>query len=283
LPDKGALFGERGPRFDGSGYPAMATESTANEQSIYFNLLAEIGHTKHIGGVNATARLVELINPRQDDAVLDIGCGVGIAPVFLAREFGCRVTGIDITPLMVQRAEERALREGVSELIDFRVADMHALPFEENVFDSAIAESVITFSNDKVGVVNELARVVGPGGVVAFTEAIFVQPPPPGKGAFMARAAGMPDGILDNEAWRKVLQASDLDDIVVEAYPITAREESKSQAGRIPFSDYLRAVPRSLKVLGKRQYRQVFRTAFSSMPKDLYHYIGYGVYGGSVV
>jgi arsenite methyltransferase len=176
----------------------MTKDSTANEQRTYFNLLAEIGHTKHIGGVKATGRLVELIEPRRGGAVLDVGCGVGIAPVFLAKQFGCRVTGIDITPLMLQRARERALREGVSELVDFRVADMHALPFQDNAFDSAIAESVITFSHDKVDVLNELARVVRPGGVVAFTEAIFVQPPPPGKGQFMARAAGMPDGILDN-------------------------------------------------------------------------------------
>ena len=260
----------------------MTKDSTANEQHTYFNLLAEIGHTKHIGGVKATGRLVELIDPGRGDAVLDVGCGVGIAPVFLAKQFGCRVTGIDITPLMLQRARERALREGVSELVNFRVADMHALPFEDNAFASAIAESVITFSSDKVGVLNELARVVRPGGVVAFTEAIWARQPPPGQEQFMARAGGMPEGILNNEAWRHILEASVLGDVVAEPQAITAREESKSQAGRIPAADYLRAIPRSFKVLGKSEYRDVFRTAFKSMPNDYYHYVGYGVYGGMV-
>ena len=98
----------------------------------------------------------------------------------------------------------------------------------------------------------------------------------------MARAGGMPEGILNNEAWRHILEASVLGDVVAEPQAITAREESKSQAGRIPAVDYLRAIPRSFKVLGKSEYRDVFRTAFKSMPNDYYHYVGYGVYGGMV-
>ena len=74
------------------------SRSISREQSIYFNLLADIGHTKHIGGLKATARLMELIAPQSGDRVLDVGCGVGIAPVFMARQFGCYVTGVDITP-----------------------------------------------------------------------------------------------------------------------------------------------------------------------------------------
>lgn len=254
--------------------------SISREQSIYFNLLADIGHTKHIGGLKATGRLMELIAPNSGDQVLDVGCGVGIAPVFMAKQFGCHVTGVDITPLMIERSEDRAAREGVGHLTEFRVADMHDLPFEDDEFDSAIAESVLTFSHDKVAAVNELARVVKPGGVVAFTEAIWVQPPPPDKADFMARAGGMPDGILNNAAWREILEDSYLQNIVAEPHAITAREESKSQAGRISFSEYLRAIPRSIKVFANAQYRQVFRTAAGSMPKDYYNYVGYGIYSG---
>ena len=259
---------------------AQEPPTIAEEQSIYFNLLAEIGHTKHIGGLKATGRLLELIAPQAGDKILDVGCGVGIAAVFLAENVGCRVTAVDITPRMVERARERAARAGVGDLVDFRVANMEELPFEENAFDSAIAESVISFSKEKLQVVNELARVVKPGGVVAFTEAIWVQPPPQGKGDFMARAAGLPDGLLDNEAWRQVMADSDLRDVVAEAYAITAREESQSQFGRVPLSDYLRALPGFFRAITNAQYRQVFRKALGSTPKDYYKHIGYGVYGG---
>lgn len=96
----------------------------------------------------------------------------------------------------------------------------------------------------------------------------------------MARAGGMPEGIMDHESWRRVMEASELQDIVVESNAITAREESRSQAGRIPVADYFRAVPRSIKVLAKAKYRQVFRDALGSTPRDFYNYIGYGVYAG---
>ncbi len=258
----------------------QSSGSTAGEQSTYFNLLAEIGHTKHVGGQAATARLIELADVKPGDHVLDVGCGVGIAAVYLAKEYGCRVTGVDITPRMLERAQERVRREGAGRLIKLRVANMSALPFADDSFDAAIAESVLTFAADKLHVVNELARVVKPGGTAAFTEAVWVAPPPPEKADFMARASGMPQGILAHDEWRAILEASDLSDVVAEANALTAREESKSQYGRVAPADYLRAFPGFFRVISKPQYRQVFSKAFASMPKEYFTYVGYGIYGG---
>ena len=250
------------------------------EQSTYFNLLAEMGHTKHIGGQAATVRLAEIITAGPGDEVLDVGCGVGIGAVYLAEQFGCRVVGVDITPRMIVRARERAERQGLDEWVDFRVADMHALPFADGHFAAAIAESVLTFSADKTHVVNELMRVVKPGGMVAFTEVIWVKPPPEGKADFMARAGGMPHGIFSHEEWREIVTASDLDQIIAESYHVTAREESKNQYNRISPGDYLRTLGNFFKAITRPQYRQVFRSAMSSMPKDYFKHIGYGIYGG---
>ena len=255
-------------------------QKIGKQQSTYFNLLAEIGHTKHFGGLAATKRLLEIIKPKPGHEVLDVGCGVGIGPVFLAEKIGCRVVGVDITPRMIQRAQDRAQRKGVTELVDFRVADMHALPFAGSHFDAAIAESVLTFSQDKTHVVNELARVVKQGGMVAFTEAIWVRPPPEGKADFMARAGGMPEGILTHEEWRAIVAASNLEQVVAEATPVTARQESKNQAGRTSFDDYIRSFGGFFKAITRPEYRQVFRSAIVSTPRDFYKYIGYGVYGG---
>jgi ubiquinone/menaquinone biosynthesis C-methylase UbiE len=250
------------------------------EQRTYFNLLADMGHTKHIGGMAATERLAEIIKPEPGDELLDVGCGVGIGAVYLAQQFGCRVAGVDITPRMIKRAQERAERHGVLDRVEFRVADMHALPFEAASFTGAIAESVLTFSADKVQVVNELARVVQPGGMVAFTEAIWVQPPPADKADFMARAAGMPHGILDHEEWQAIVETSGLQQIIAESHTVTARQESKNQYRRISLGDYLRTLGNFFKVILSPQYRDVFHSAMSSVPKDYFRYIGYGIYGG---
>lgn len=250
------------------------------EQRTYFNLLADMGHTKHIGGMAATERLAQIIDPQPGDEILDVGCGVGIGAVYLAQRFGCRVSGVDLMPRMVERARERAERHGVLDRVDFRVADMHALPFAGSSFSSAIAESVLSFSADKAQVVEELARVVEPGGMVAFTEAIWVQPPPPGKVDFMARAAGMPHGILSHEEWQAIIEASDLQQVIAESYALTARQESKNQYRRIGLSDYLRTLGNFFRAIANPQYRGVFRSAMSSVPRDYFKHIGYGIYGG---
>lgn len=258
----------------------MASKTIAGEQETYFELLAEIGHTKHIGGQAATLRLVELIDPHSGDVVLDVGCGVGIAPVFLAEQFGCHVVGVDITPRMIERSQERAQRHGVTDLVELRIADMHDLPFDDNRFDSAIAESVLTFSHDKPGVLQELARLVRPGGMIAFTEAIWVEQPPDDKRDFMARAGGMPEGILSHEEWVDLMAASPLEDVIAESHAITAREEAKSQSGRISFGEYFSAIPGFFRAMRQPRMRKVIRSAAGSMPKDFYNYVGYGIYGG---
>lgn len=252
----------------------------ASDQALYFDMLAEMGHTKHIGGLAATIRLIELINPQAGDCILDVGCGVGIAPTFLGQQVGCHVVGVDITPRMLVRARERAQRKRVTQLTDFRVADMHALPFKDNYFDSVIAESVICFSSNKRHVLAEMIRVVKPGGRVAFTEATWRVTPPAEMARQMAHALGLPEGMLPHEAWRAVLESSDLKELVAEEYPVTFREEARNQYRRIDISDYVRTFGRFLKVFLNPAYRAIYREALASPPASYYNYVGYGVYGG---
>lgn len=252
----------------------------ASDQALYFDMLAEMGHTKHIGGLAATVRLMELIKPRERDHILDVGCGVGIAAAFLAQQYGCHVVAVDITPRMLVRARERAERKGVTALTDFRVADMHALPFKDGRFDAVLAESVICFSSDKEHALAEMIRVVKSGGYVAFTEATWRIPPPPDMARQMAHALGLPEGMLQHEAWRALLENSELEQLMAEEYPITFREEARNQFNRIDISDYLRTFGRFIKVFVNPAYRAIYREALASPPASYYNYVGYGVYGG---
>ena len=67
---------------------------------------------------------------------------------------------------------------------------------------------------------------------------------------------------------------------MAESYSVTAREESRSQYGRVKAADYLRTIPGFFRVISQARFRKLFRTAAGSMPKDYFNYIGYGVYGG---
>jgi SAM-dependent methyltransferase len=93
--------------------------------------------------------------------VLDVGCGTGFIALRFA-ELGHTVTGIDLSPLMVDRAQGKAERAGFE--IDFRVGDASALDCEDETFDIVVARHVVwNLPNPEQGVA-EWLRVLRPGG-----------------------------------------------------------------------------------------------------------------------
>ena len=130
------------------------------KQPHFFDYAAEVGLTKHIGGLEATDTIADLCHIEKGTYVLDVGCGVGATPCYLAHKYGCRVAGVDIVEKMVERSRERAKKMNLSDRVEFRVADAQELPFEDDCFDAVITESVTAFPKDKLKAV----RGVCPGG-----------------------------------------------------------------------------------------------------------------------
>jgi cyclopropane fatty-acyl-phospholipid synthase-like methyltransferase len=133
--------------------------SAQRESTQFFDFAAEVGLTKHLGGVEATEQLAELCHIEPGKYVLDVGCGAGATPAYLARRHGCRVMGVDISQRMIGRAQETARREGVAGQTEFRVADAQDLPFDDDTFDTVITESVAAFPEDKQRAASEYVRV----------------------------------------------------------------------------------------------------------------------------
>jgi ubiquinone/menaquinone biosynthesis C-methylase UbiE len=99
--------------------------------------------------------------------VLDVGSGTGFIALRFA-ELGHTVTGIDLSPLMIDRALSKAERAGFE--IDFRVGDGSALDFEDEVFDIVVARHVVwNLPNPERGVA-EWLRVLRPGGQLIVIE-----------------------------------------------------------------------------------------------------------------
>ena len=90
-----------------------------NSQPGFFDFAAEVGLTKYIGGIAATNALTELCHIGKGSYVLDVGCGVGATPCWLAQSVGCRVVGVDIMEKMVASSRERARRERLAERVEF--------------------------------------------------------------------------------------------------------------------------------------------------------------------
>lgn len=178
-----------------------SVENKRVEDMNYFELLAWLGiGSSHPGGFPATKLNLETVQIKSAEYVLDAGCGSGLTACHLAKTTGCRIIGIDISPQMIEKATQRAEKEGVSHLVEFRVADVTHLPFAENSFDWVIAESITVFL-DKVQVYQEFYRVLKPEGQVADLEMALLHELPVPLKHQLAECFGQNTKPLSFEEW----------------------------------------------------------------------------------
>jgi SAM-dependent methyltransferase len=253
-------------------------------QPSFFDYAAEVGLTKHIGGLPATEALVELCHIHRDSYVLDVGCGVGQTPCYIAKKYGCRVMGVDIREKMVERSRERARQERVADRVEFKIANAQNLPFQDNSFDAVITESVTAFPEDKQKAVSEYARVTKPGGYVGLNETAWLKvPPPPAVIAWAEQDVGANVKPLKPDEWIGLLQGAGLEVIVANTYPVSVRVESKGILQRYGLVGMLRTLGRALRLYTRSpNYRNFVKSTSQSgiIPDQLEEYFGYGIFVG---
>lgn len=160
------------------GRPDLATiiltaleKAGADIQKLSLEELAPIDEF-HIRGRAATLELAKAAGLRSTMRVLDIGSGIGGTSRYLAKEFGCRVTGVDLTNEYCQVAALLTAKVGLDELVDYRQGDATNLPFEDNEFDVVWTEHVAMNIPDKHRFYSEIYRVLKPGGTLAIYDVL---------------------------------------------------------------------------------------------------------------
>jgi arsenite methyltransferase len=250
----------------------------------FFDFAAEVGFTKHLGGVEATEKLVELCHIGAGSYVLDVGCGAGATPAYLVKNHGCRVAGVDISQRMIEQAKETARREGVVDQTEFRVADAQDLPFDDDVFDAVITESVAALPDDQQRAANEYARVTKPGGYVGLNESTWLKtPPPPELVAWVSQEVGAQVKPLTREEWVGLLESAGLIDLAVSIYHVDTRAEAGGMMRRYGCLGMLRVWGRMLRLYAKNPaYRRFVKRVSQGgiVPENLDEYFGYGLYVG---
>lgn len=126
----------------------------------------------HIRGRTATLELARTAGLDATKRVLDVGSGVGGPSRCLAKEFGCRVTGIDLTDEYCRAATMLSAKTGLAHLVDFRQGDATELPFEDQTFDVVWTEHVAMNIPDKTRLYKEMHRVLTPGGTLAIYDVL---------------------------------------------------------------------------------------------------------------
>jgi arsenite methyltransferase len=129
-----------------------------------------LGDSFHPGGLALTERLGERLGFGPNDHVLDVASGRGESAIFLARRFGCRVTGIDFGSANITEARSRAEAAGVANLVRFALGDAEQLDFPVAGFDAVLCECAFCTFPEKPAAAREFARVLRPGGRLGLSD-----------------------------------------------------------------------------------------------------------------
>src|SRR5919199_710768 len=113
-------------------------------------------------GTGNPFRLGEL---RPGERVVDVGCGAGIDSLIAAKKVGPegRVIGVDMTPSMLEKARRAAVEMGLAN-VEFREGYAEALPVADGWADAVISNGVLNLMPDKRAALEEVSRVLKPGG-----------------------------------------------------------------------------------------------------------------------
>ena len=108
-------------------------------------------------------KMLQIMNVKPGEKVLDAGCGPGVHSVRVARA-GQRVCAIDISQTMLEEAEKRVRAGGVSSAVEFRREDLTELSFPSNSFQYGFSWGVLIHIRNIEKALTELTRIIVPGG-----------------------------------------------------------------------------------------------------------------------
>jgi SAM-dependent methyltransferase len=142
---------------------AALTTITPESQALTVAQLAPLDQF-HTRGILATGELAEAARLEPSTRVLDLGCGLGGPARYLAATFGCKVTGVDLSPAFIDAATYLTARCGLSDRVTFEVADGLHLPFDNASFDAVFLQHVAMNIEDRTALYAALHRILSPGG-----------------------------------------------------------------------------------------------------------------------
>jgi arsenite methyltransferase len=118
---------------------------------------------------------------RSGQRVVDVGCGAGIDSLIAAKKVGPkgRVIGVDMTPSMLEKARYAA-EEADLKSVEFREGYAEALPMEDGWADVVISNGVLNLMPDKAAALEEMSRVLKPGGRLQIGDILVQKPVPEG-------------------------------------------------------------------------------------------------------
>lgn len=126
----------------------------------------------HVRGREATIELARQLTLIPGIKVLDVGSGIGGASRYLASQFGCQVTGLDLSEEYCAVAQMLAQRAGLDGRVSYRQGSALEMPFENDSFDLVWTQHATMNISEKPRLYNEIGRVLRPGGAFAMYDVL---------------------------------------------------------------------------------------------------------------
>ena len=124
----------------------------------------------HSGAERTTDELAQALGLKQGMHVLDVASALGAPARHIAKKYGVKVTGLDMTKTMIEKARQRTKDAGLEAVIDFVEGNAMDMPFKANTFDVVWGQEAWCYVTNKDQLATEAYRVLKPGGKIGFTD-----------------------------------------------------------------------------------------------------------------
>jgi len=114
------------------------------------------------------SRLRDELHLARGATLIDLACGAGGPGLWVARETGARLVGVDISAQGLDRARERAAATGMSENARFQLGSFDRTGLDAASADGAMTADALQYAPDKRAALAEIARILRPGARFAF-------------------------------------------------------------------------------------------------------------------
>ncbi|MBE5106279.1 methyltransferase domain-containing protein [Bacillus thuringiensis] len=181
------------------------------KRNTYIDFLAYYGiGSAHPGGFTLTKQLLAQLPLRHGANVLEIGCGTGKTAAYMTKEFGYKVTAVEKNEIMIQKAKDRWLFEGLN--IQLIQGNVEGLPCLSDSFELVLGESILAFTN-KEKVIQECYRVLEKNGKLVVIEMIIERHIDKKEEEKIVQLYGMKELLTENE-WIHLFKAANFKKII---------------------------------------------------------------------